>query len=88
MGRRMAMVESTGSAATEGGLGSSDPAAGGIPTESDAPELQGLGKDASDPSDPQSGPSEAAQAPFDPGSAEGDVGGPSDPMPDSSGTSG
>jgi hypothetical protein len=82
------MDESTGAAATAGGLGSSDPAAGGTPTESDAPELQGLGKDASDPSDPRSGPPDAVQAPFDPGSAEGDVGGPSDPMPDNSGTSG
>jgi len=82
------MSDSIGSAVTGGGLGSSNPATGGTPTESYAPELQGLGDDAPDPSDPQNGPPQSEQAPFDPGSAEGDVAAPSDPMPDSSGTSG
>jgi hypothetical protein len=82
------MSESTGSAATGGDLGSSDPAAGGMPTESDAPELQGLGGAAPDPSDPENGSSASEQAPFDPGAAVGDAAASSDPMPDSSGTAG
>ena len=82
------MSDSIGSAATGGDLGSSDPATGGSPTESDAPELQGLGGDVADPSDPQNCPSQSDPAPFDPGSTEGDGAAPSDPMPDSSGTSG
>ena len=82
------MTDGAGSASTGGDLTSSDPAAGGIPTESEAPELHGLGDNVSDPSDPRNEPSGSERAPFDPGSTPGDAAAPSDPMPDISGTSG
>ena len=82
------MGDSADLAATGGDIGPSDGAAGGIPTGSDAPELQGLGGETPDPTDPENGPSFSEDAPFDPGSTAGDAAGSSDPMPDTSGTSG
>jgi hypothetical protein len=85
------MSEMTSGAATGGQIGPADAAAGGTPSESDLPKLQGLDESAEDPSDPEA----AREGDGTPGEAQvadlmdtGDSKGASDPIPDMSGTTG
>ena len=74
--------------ATPAGTGA---AAGGTPSESDLPAMQGLGESVDDPPDPTAARRDAdGAAGVDPGalSSANDDEGPSDPMPDMSGTTG
>jgi hypothetical protein len=68
-----------------------DAAAGGTPSESDLPAMQGLGESADDPSDPTAPRQQAPTGSGDAAGLAGAVGdddeGPSDPMPDMAGTS-
>jgi hypothetical protein len=79
------MSEMTG--ADPAGAGS---AAGGTPSESDLPAMQGLGESVDDPSDPTASRRDAdEQGPAGmPDLSGADEDGPSDPMPDMSGTTG
>ena len=73
--------------ATPAGTGA---AAGGTPSESDLPAMQGLGESVDDPSDPTAArpdPDREAGAATD-AIPDSDDEGPSDPMPDMSGTTG
>lgn len=72
------------------GPASTHGAAGGTPSESDLPSMQGLDDSVDDPSDPTAGREEGpGTVGIDAaGLSSGDDGGPSDPMPDMSGTSG
>jgi hypothetical protein len=67
-------------------------AAGGTPSESDLPAMQGLDESTDDPSDPtaarQNSDSDQAETPDLAELAATDDEGPSDPMPDMSGTGG
>ncbi|GAA3635253.1 hypothetical protein [Microlunatus ginsengisoli] len=63
--------------------------AGGTPSESDLPSMQGLGDSVDDPSDPTAARDDDAGSVGDnPAALLNDDEGPSDPMPDMSGTSG
>jgi hypothetical protein len=85
------MSELTGGAATGGEIGPADAAAGGTPTESDLPNLQGLDESVDDPSDPEAAregdDALGGTTPTDLMNS-GDSKGASDPMPDLSGTTG
>lgn len=72
---------------TETGRAGSGAAAGGIPSESDLPSMQGLADSVDDPSDPTAAREGAAGTEAAAFSTEDD-GGPSDPLPDMSGSSG
>lgn len=74
----------------EAGPASTDGAAGGTPTESDLPSMQGLDDSVDDPSDPTAArEDDAGTVGIDAAAlSSGDDEGPSDPMPDMSGTSG
>ena len=74
-------------AVSGGPLGKPQPVTDDDLTESDLPEVQGLDKDVSDPTDPQAERSQESVLSRMEGASEDQASG-SDPMPDIAGTSG